>query len=265
MNDLNEFGSDALRCIADKLFGWIGIMRRDNLIARWGILSVASVMVAGFVPVSADVNFEPSILKVQATETSPGAQTVPTAPSTSSNSTAPERPLTPEEQKAADVRLKFDRALVDAAVLLTDFENYKRGKSKTPISMSAFRNLEIELNAIADADPANDQARDMADKMQIAQFEILQPSVAAAGVASRQLYADRMSSKMSDQGIRVTVSGRGARVVRFVSRQMTREAGGQLLDSAKIAEQARRLQFDRVMFSNGRRSWTYRVESGRYR
>lgn len=228
-------------------------MRRSSFFARWGKLVVAAILVAGFMPNPIPVIGASDVQKIQASEPA----TVPP--------TEPERPLTPEEQKAVDARRHFDRVLVDAAVLLTDFENYKRGKTRTPISMSAFRNLEIELNAIADADPSNDQARDMAKQMQMAQFEILQPSVAVAAVASRQLYADKMSQNLQSQDVRAVVSGRGARVVRFMSRQMTRELGQNLLDSAKIADQARGLQFERVVFTNGRRSWTYNVETGRYR
>ena len=245
-------------------------MRRSSFFARWGTLIVAAILVAGFRPNPIRLIGASDVQRIQATEPSSNPQTSPALPPALTEpatvpATEPERPLTPEEQKAVDARQHFDRVLVDAAVLLTDFENYKRGKTRTPISMSAFRNLEIELNAIADADPSNDQARDMAKQMQMAQFEILQPSVAVAAVASRQLYADRMSQSLQSQEVRAVVSGRGARVVRFMSRQMTRELGQNLLDSAKIADQARGLQFERVVFTNGRRSWTYNVESGRYR
>ena len=245
-------------------------MRRSSFFARWGIVVVAAISVAGFTPAPIHDIEAADVHGIQATEPSPRPQASPAVPPVSTEPattpvTEPERPLTPEEQKAVDARLHFDRVLVDAAVLLTDFETYKRGKTKKPISMSAFRNLEIELNAIADADPANDQARDMAKQMQMAQFEILQPSVAVAAVASRQLYADKMSQSLQSQDVRAVVSGRGARVVRFTSRQMTRELGLQLLDSAKIGDQARGLQFERVVFTNGRRSWTYDVENGRYR
>ena len=242
-------------------------MRRSSFFARGTTLVAAAILVAGFTPNPAPVIGAGDVERIQAAEPSPAPQTTPAVPpvSTEPPATEPERPLTPEEQKAVDARLRFDRVLVDAAVLLTDFQNYKRGRTKTPISMSAFRNLEIELNAIADADPSNDQARDMAKQMQMAQFEILQPSVAVAAVASRQLYADKMSQSLSSQDVRAVVSGRGARVLRFMSRQMTRELGQNLLDSAKIADQARGLQFERVVFTNGRRSWTYNVESGRYR
>lgn len=179
--------------------------------------------------------------------------------------TEPDRPLTPEEQKAAERRLQFDRILVDAAVLLSEFEDSRRGRSKSPPSMSAFRNLEIQLNAIADADPANEQARDWAKKMQQAQFEILQPSLVVADVAARQLFADKMSEKLNEQGIAVSVLGSGARTVAFVSRQMTKDMGAKLAQSANIYEQARRLQFEKVVFANGRRGWMYDVKTGRYR
>lgn len=245
-------------------------MRRSSFFARWGTLVVAAVLVAGFMPNPIRVLGGGDVQRIQATEPSPIPQTTPAIPPASTEpatapATEPERTLTPEEQKAVDARQHFDRVLVDAAVLLTDFQNYKHGKTRTPISMSAFRNLEIELNAIADADPSNDQARDMAKQVQMAQFEILQPSVAVAAVASRQLYADKMSQSLTSQDVRAVVSGRGARVIRLMSRQMTREWGQKLLDSAKIADQARELQFERVVFTNGRRSWTYNVENGRYR
>lgn len=244
-------------------------MSRNRLIVRLGVLPVAAVLIAGFTPFSIPIGDRAQVHKVQATAPLLSSPGVPATPSISEQTPTPaaepERPLTPEEQKAVDARLHFDRVLVDAAVLLTDFENYKRGKTRTPVSMSAFRNLEIQLNAIADADPSNDQARDMAKAMQMAQFEILQPSVAVADVASRQLFADAMSSKLQDQGVKVSIGGSGARVVRFVSRQMTREMGAQLGESAKIFESARRLQFDKVIFTNGRRSWTYSVARGRYR
>ena len=245
-------------------------MRRSSFFARWGIFVVAAISVAGFMPTPIHVIGAADVQRIQANEPSPAPQTTPAVPPISAEpatapATEPERPLTPEEQKAVDIRLHFNRVLVDAAVLLTDFENYKRGKTKTRISMSAFRNLEIELNAIADTDPANAQARDMAKQMQMAQFEILQPSMAVANVASRQLYADAMSTKLQEKGVRVSVGGAGARLVRFVSPQMTRDMGAQLGDSAKIFDQARGLQFDKVIFTNGRRSWTFNVESGRYR
>ncbi|MBI3700226.1 MAG: hypothetical protein HY242_07245 [Afipia sp.] len=236
-------------------------MQRGDSFARLGALVVAAQFAAGFMPLQNEAlrPFQP----VQAQ----GAPASPQPPycENSTSSPEPEKPLTAEEQKAADARLQFDRVLVDAAVLLNEFEESKRDRSKTNFSMSAFRNFEIQLNAIADADPANDQARDWAKKMQMAQFEILQPSVAVADVASRQLYADRMSDNLKDQGVVVMAIGRGARVVRFMSRQMTRDMGQHLLDSAKIADQSRSLQFERVIFSNGRRSWTFDVGSGRYR
>ena len=247
-------------------------MRRYSFLVRLGLLSLVASPISGFMPHQIPSPAAAFAQRVQATEPSSnpqssGPQVVPVAPATDSATppVEPDRPLTPKEQKAADARLKFDRALVDAAVLLTGFEDYRRGKTKAPISLSAFRNLEIELNAIADADPANDQARDMAKQMQMAQFAILQPSVAVADVASRQLYADAMTAKLADQSIKASVGGSGARVVRFVSAQMTRELGQRLGESSKIFDSALQLQFERVVFTNGRRSWTYRVDSGRYR
>lgn len=177
----------------------------------------------------------------------------------------PERPLTPDEIKAAEARLVFNRLLVDAAVLRTNLDNYRRGKSKTPVSLSAFRSLEIRLKEIADADPANTQARDMSNAMKMAQFEILQPSVEIAAGANRELYAFAMADQLKDEGVRVEVSGRGNRVVRFSSPQMVREMAIKLAESGRIFEQARSLEFSRVVFTNGRRYFTYDVARGRFR
>lgn len=182
-----------------------------------------------------------------------------------STAALPEQPLTPEEQKAADTRLVFDRLLVDAAVRLTELENYRRGRSKTPVSLSAFRSLEIRLNQIADADPSNTQAREMARNMQMAQFQLLQPSVEVAAAADRQLYASAMSEKMQADGVKVTTSGRDSRVVRFTSPHMTRDMSRQLAAREKIPDQVRRLEFRSVIFSNGRRSWRYAVPRNRTR
>lgn len=231
-------------------------------ILRTAALLAPSLLVAGFAPLPDLAPRTDFVLHAQAAEPQPQPQVL--APQ-SQTVPEPERPLTPEEQKAADARLQFDRVLVDAAVLLNEFDDYKRGKSKTPVSMSAFRNLEIQLNAIADRDPSNDQARDWAKKMQQAQFEILQPSVAVADVASRQLYADNMSVKLREQGVGVSVMGPGARIVAFVSPQMTKAMGAKLAESAKIYDQARRLQFEKVVFSNSRRGWMYDLRTGRYR
>ncbi len=241
-------------------------MRCKRIFVRLAAVLTSAFVVAGFTrgPVAIPLT---SFQTVQAGEpqTNPQAPVATSPEQTPAPAIEPERPLTPEEQKAADARLQFDRALVDAAVLLTDFENYKRGRSKTPVSMSAFRNLEIQLNAIADADPSNDQARDWAKKMQQAQFEILQPSVAVADAASRQLFADKMSEKLSDQGIAVSVLGPGARILVFVSRQMTKETGAKFAESTKIYDQARGMQFEKVVFANGRRGWMYDLKSNRYR
>jgi hypothetical protein len=260
--------SEALTVIANEFFfiSWIALMQRNGTFVRWGVLSAAAIVGAGFAPLPLPYHPLPQLQKTQTAEPPPNSQ--PAAPALSEQATPapePDRPLTPEEQKAAEARLQFDRVLVDAAVLLNEFEQYKRGRSKAAISMSAFRNLEIQLNAIADADPSNDQARDWAKKMQMAQFEILQPSVAAADVASRQLYADRMTENLKGQGINVAVLGSGARIVAFVSRQMTKQAGAKLLESGKILDQARRLQFEKIVFADGRRGWTYDINTGRYR
>ena len=174
-------------------------------------------------------------------------------------------PLTPAEQKAADNKAALDALLAEATALRTNYENSRRGRNKTPVSLSAFRSMELRLQMAAAADPANTQASDMANAMRMAQYEILQPSVQIAAIANRELYAHEMGKRMHDDGMRVTASGRGNSTVRFVSTQMTRQMAMQLVETAKIPEQARALQFRRVVFSNGRRSWTYDVARGRLR
>lgn len=174
-------------------------------------------------------------------------------------------PLTPAEQKAADNKAALDALLAEATALRASYENSRRGRNKTPVSLSAFRSMELRLQMAAAADPANTQASDMANAMRMAQYEILQPSVQIAAVANRELYAHEMAKQMHDDGMRVTASGRGNSTVRFMSPQMTRQMAMQLVETAKIPEQARALQFRRVVFSSGRRSWTYDVARGRLR
>lgn len=231
------------------------------MILRLGALGCVGLLTAAFMPVSS-FHSGGDLVRVQ-TESPP--QAAPAQAPETVSPPEPPPPLTPEQQKAADERLAFDRLLVDASVLMTNLENYRRGRSKTPVSLSAFRSLEIRLNAVAEADPANTQAREMANAMKMAQFEILAPSVEAAASASRQLYVQAMSEKMAADGIEVAIEGRSDRVVRFASPHMTRDMGLQLSQSAKIFDQARRLEFSRVVFSNGRRSWTYDLARGRYR
>jgi len=133
------------------------------------------------------------------------------------------------------------------------------------VSLSAFRSMELRLQMAAAADPANTAALDMANVMRMAQYEILQPSVQIAAVANRELYAHQMGQQMRDDGMKVEASGRGNSTVRFVSPQMNLQMAMQLVQTAKIPEQARALQFRRVVFSNGRRSWTFNVANGRLR
>ncbi len=197
--------------------------------------------------------------RIQASEPQAAPETTATIP------VQAEPKLTPEEEKAAGTRLVFDRALVDAAVLNSEYESYRRGRSKKPVSLSAFRSLELRLAMIADADPANTQARDMANMMKMRQYEILQPSVEIAASANRMLYAHAMAERMRDDGTQVMVYGAGNNAVRFVSPHMTRQMAMQLSESAKIPEKARALQFQRVVFGNGRRSWTYDVTRNRLR
>lgn len=174
-------------------------------------------------------------------------------------------PLSPAEQKAADNKAALDALLAEATALKTSYENSRRGRSKTPLSLSTFRSMELRLQMAAAADPANAPALDMANAMRMIQYAILQPSVQIAAVANRELYAHEMGQRMRDDGMKVVASGRGNSTVRFVSPQMTRQMAMQLVETAKIPEQARALQFRRVVFSSGRRSWTYDVARGRLR
>ncbi len=190
--------------------------------------------------------------------------TAPAPPAETTPSPAP-APLSPAEQKAADNKAALDALLAEATALKTNYENFRRGRSKTPVSLSAFRSMELRLQMAAAADPANAQALDMANAMRMMQYGILQPSVQIAAVANRELYAHEMGQRMRDDGMRVEASGRGNSTVRFVSPQMTRQMAMQLVETAKIPEQARALQFRRVVFSSGRRSWTYDVARGRLR
>lgn len=191
----------------------------------------------------------------------------PAQPGDATSTASPPAPvaLTPAEQKAADNKAALDALLAEATALKTSFENSRRSRSKTPVSISAFRSMELRLQMAAAADPANAAALDMANVMRMAQYEILQPSVQIAAVANRELYAHQMGQQMRDGGMRVEASGRGNSTVRFVSPQMTRQMAMQLVETAKIPEQARVLQFRRVIFSSGRRSWTFNVASGRLR
>ncbi|TKT74041.1 hypothetical protein YH63_016780 [Afipia massiliensis] len=174
-------------------------------------------------------------------------------------------PLSPAEQKAADNKAALDALLAEATALKTSYENSRRSRNKTPVSLSTFRSMELRLQMAAAADPANAPALDMANAMRMIQYAILQPSVQIAAVANRELYAHEMGQRMRDDGMKVVASGRGNSTVRFVSPQMTRQMAMQLVETAKIPEQARALQFRRVVFSSGRRSWTYDVARGRLR
>jgi hypothetical protein len=174
-------------------------------------------------------------------------------------------PLSPAEQKAADNKAALDALLAEATALKTNYENSRRGRGKTPLSLSTFRSMELRLQMAAAADPANAPALDMANSMRMIQYAILQPSVQIAAVANRELYAHEMGQRMRDDGMKVSASGRGNSTVRFVSPQMTRQMAMQLVDTAKIREQAKALQFRRVVFSSGRRSWSYDVARGRLR
>lgn len=202
---------------------------------------------------------------------SPAASPVRAAPDTATPAASPastptETPLSPEQQKAAESKAALDRLLSEAAALKGSYEDYRKGRSKTPASLSSFRSMELRLQmAAAVADPADTRARDMANDMRMIQYGILQPSVRIAAVANRQLYAHEMSERMRDDGLKVEASGRENSTVRFTAPHMTKQIAMQLVETAKIPEQARALQFRRVVFGNGRRSWTYNVERGRLR
>jgi hypothetical protein len=198
-------------------------------------------------------------------QSEPATATPPQPAETTSTPPPAPFPLTPAEQKAADNRAALDALLAEATALKISYENSRRSRSKTPVSLSAFRSMELRLQMAAAADPANTQALDMANAMRMAQYEILQPSVQIAAVANRELYAHQMGQQMRDGGMKVEATGRGNSTVRFMSPQMTREMAMQLVATAKIPEQARALQFRRVVFSSGRRSWTYDVARGRLR
>lgn len=188
----------------------------------------------------------------------------PVQPAEATSAPAPV-PLSPAEQKAADNKAALDALLAEATALKTSYENLRRSRNKTPVSLSTFRSMELRLQMAAAADPANAPALDMANAMRMIQYAILQPSVQIAAVANRELYAHEMGQRMRDDGMKVVASGRGNSTVRFVSPQMTRQMAMQLVETAKIPEQARALQFRRVVFSSGRRSWTYDVARGRLR
>jgi hypothetical protein len=221
-------------------------------------LAVAAVLVGGLAAWSASDS--PSPPQADATSNDAAAQTtasIPDAQAQTSDVSA--------DEKAAEARLAFDKLVADAAALKNDYETAKRKRSKTSFSLSAFRSLELRLRAAAEADPSNTQATEWADAMRMAQLEILGPSVRIAASANRALYAQEMAGRMRDQGMKVSVAGAENNSVVFVSPHMTRRTAMKLAESAKIPEQAKALQFRRVVFANGRRSWTYDVERGRLR
>jgi hypothetical protein len=251
------------------------LLRRKTIFGL-GLCSTALVA-SGFTAVPAMRHFaSPTFQQVQATESKSSPQdvtaTVPSQPNlpeaaTQAPQTSPAPLANPnlEDEKAIAARLTFERTLMDATALNTEFESFKRGRSKKPVSLSAFRSLELRLSTIADADPANTQARDMANMMKMRQYEILRPSVEIAASANRLLYAHAMAERMRGDGMQVVVSGAGNSAVRFTSPHMTRQMAMQISESAKISEKAKALEFRRVVFGNGRRSWTYDVARGRLR
>lgn len=237
------------------------VLRRKTLFAMSG-LAAAVIFAGGFAAQSAS-----EMLGAASPEKAQGTDVEPRAPQTTASIPDPQTQTSAfsDEEKAAEARLAFDRLLVDAAVLKNNYENFKRKRSKTPVSLSAFRSLELRLRSVADADPSNTQAREWAGLMQMAQFEILGPSVRIAASANRELYAQEMAARMSDQGMKVSVAGAENSSVIFRSPHMTRQMAMKLAESAKIPEQTRALQFRRVVFAGSRRSWTYDVARGRLR
>ncbi|MEH2514357.1 hypothetical protein V1291_005711 [Nitrobacteraceae bacterium AZCC 1564] len=227
-------------------------------------LQDAAAETTGSVPPSTDA-VKPVDAAKPAEAPKPSSADQNSANTSQSSETPAPLQLSPAEQKAAEAKAALDRLLAEASALKASYEDYKRGRSKTPVSLSAFRSMELRLMMAAAADPTNTKAREMAGAMRMAQFEILRPSVQIAAIANRQLYAHAMAERMRDDGMQVEVSGRDNSIVRFVSPQMTKQMAMQLADSAKISEQAKSLQFSRVVFSNGRRSWTYNVRRGRFR
>jgi len=244
------------------------VVSHKSLILTLGI--VAGVAAGGIVSgqTSPTATATPSDGSVQSTAAIPVSAPVTTSPAQPDTATVvpPEAPpLSPAELKAAENKAALDKLLAEAAALKTSYEDSKRGRSKTQVSLSAFRSLELRLQMAAAADPANGQALEAAKMMRMMQYSILQPSVQIAAIANRQLYVHEMGERMRDDGMRVDASGRGNSTVRFMSPHMTKQMAMQLVDTAKIPEQARALQFSRVVFSSGRRSWTYDIERGRLR
>jgi len=241
---------------------------RKTLILTLGIAAglVAGGIVSGQTSPTAAV--APPVAVVQSPATIPASAPVTTSPAQPDTATvAPSEapPLSPAEQKAAENKAALDKLLAEANSLKSSYEDYKRGRSKTQVSLSAFRSLELRLQMAAAADPSNGQALDAANMMRMMQYSILQPSVQIAAIANRQLYVHEMGERMRDDGMRVDASGRGNNTVRFMSPHMTKQMAMQLVETAKIPEQAKSLQFSRVVFSSGRRSWTYDVGRGRLR
>jgi len=208
---------------------------------------------------------KPQDAATQATGTIPSKSEPINAAPVQPEATPAPAPLSPSEQKAADNKAVLDALLAEATALKASYENSRRGRNKTPLSLSTYRSMELRLQMAAAADPANAPALDMANAMRMIQYAILQPSLQIAAVANRELYAHEMGQRMRDDGMQVSASGRGNSTVRFVSPQMTRQMAMQLVETAKIPEQAKALQFRRVVFSSGRRSWSYDVARGRLR
>lgn len=246
-------------------------MRRKSIaFSLISLTMVSSGLVLGQTPPSPGAQTDkPLDAATQATgaipsKSEPPVNAAPAQPAEATPTPVP-APLSPAEQKAADNKAALDALLADATALKTSYENSRRSRNKAPVSLSTFRSMELRLQMAAAADPANSSALDMANAMRMIQYDILQPSVQIAAIANRELYAHEMGQRMRDDGMKVVASGRGNSTVRFVSPQMTRQMAMQLVETAKIPEQARALQFRRVVFSSGRRSWTYDVARGRLR
>jgi hypothetical protein len=231
------------------------MLRRKTFFAISGLAATA-IFAGGLVARSASEAPSPSEARVE----SAAPQTTASIPDQQAQTSVPST-----EEQAAEAQLAFDRLLAEAVILKANYEDFKRRKSKMPVSLSAFRSLELKLRAIANADPSNSEALEWADAMRMAQLEILGPSVRIAASANRALYAQEMAARMREQGMKVTVAGAENNLVVFRSPHMTRQMAMNLAETAKIPEQARALQFRRVVFAGGRRSWSYDVARGRLR
>ena len=200
------------------------------------------------------------------------AQTVSHAesePSTvGSTGPAPETVIQSTQSGSGEIKIDADRSTLDrllgeAAGLQATYRNFRVGKSRERPSLSAFRSMELRLDALHSSDP---QARDMVNSMRMIQGEMLGRSIAIANIADRKLYADEMAQRMKEGGTTVSIGGRNNSMLRVSSAAMSRQRAFELGQSANIFERAKILQFRSVVFTDGRRKlFTYNVENDRLR